>query len=94
MVEKLYKAAAKATMQNVILAIENKNLCRKATSAADRAKAQSRKELSKARIIDADDVLRIRKEQEEKERLAAERQARAVLKKGERPSAETFPRYT
>ena len=86
MVEKLYKAAAKATAQNVILTIENANLRQKATSAADRAKARSRKELSKARVMDADDVLRIREEQEEKEWLAAERQARVALKKGKAPA--------
>ena len=41
MVEKLLKAAAKATADNVILTIENQNLRKKATCAEDRVKTRS-----------------------------------------------------
>lgn len=85
MVEKLHKAAAKATADNVILTIENQNLRKKATSAEDRVKTRSRKELSKAQVIEVEDVVRIREKQEEKERAAAERKERAALKQAQAP---------
>ena len=85
MVNKLYKAAARATAKNVILEVENDNLRRKAASAEDRLKTRSRKELSKAQVIEVEDVTRIREEQEAKERLAAERKAWAALKKAQAP---------
>ena len=59
MVEKLLKAAEKATAENVILTVENANLHQKATAAEDRQKTQSRKELSKEQVITPGDVVRI-----------------------------------
>ena len=78
LVTKLLNAAARATADNVILAIENANLREKATSAADRAKTKSRKEMSKARVISVGDVLRLRQGVEEKDRILAERKARTA----------------
>ena len=52
MVQKLLKAVEKATADNVILTVENENLRLKATSAEDRVKTRSRKELSKAQVVD------------------------------------------
>ena len=86
LVQKLYKAAAKATAENVILTVENENLRRKASSAEDRKKTRSRKELSKAQVISAADVARIREEQEGRERAAAERRARAAAKQAQAPT--------
>ena len=85
LVEKLVKAAERATAENVILTVENENLRRKATSAEDRIKTRSRKELSKAQVITADDVVRIREKQEAKERVIAERRARAAAKRAQAP---------
>ena len=59
LVTKLLYAAARAITDNVILAIENATLREKATSAADRAKTKSRKEMSKARVILVEDVHRL-----------------------------------
>ena len=89
LVQKLFKAAAKATAENVILSVENQTLRRKATAAEDRQKTQSRKEMSKAQVITVEDVVRIRAEQERRERVAAERKARAVLKQAQAPSGTT-----
>ena len=80
LVEKLVNAAAKATADNVILAMENLTLRQKATSAADRVKTQSRKELSKAKLVCAADVVKLRNEQENREKDTAERRARAAEK--------------
>ena len=81
LVEKLVNAAAKATADNVVLAMENLTLRQKATSAADRAKTRSRKELSKAQLVCAADVVKLRNEQENREKAAAERRARAAEKR-------------
>ena len=89
LVQKLFKAAAKATAENVILTVENQTLRRKATAAEDRQKTRSRKEMSKAQVITVEDVVRIRAEQETRERVAAERKARAVLKQAQAPSRST-----
>ena len=78
LVTKLLNAAARATADNVILAIENANLREKATSAADRAKTKSRKEISKVRVISVEDVLRLRQGVEEKDHILAERKARTA----------------
>ena len=86
MVEKLLKAAEKATAENVILSVENANLRLKATATEDRQKTRSRKELSKAQVITPGDVVRIRQEQEGRERVAAERKARAMLKQAQASS--------
>jgi len=78
LVTKLHNAAARATADNVILAIENANLREKATSAADRAKTKSRKEMSKVQVISVEDVLRLRQGVEEKDRILAEGKARTA----------------
>ena len=78
LVEKLVNAAARATADNVVLAMENLTLRQKATSAADRAKTRSRKELSKAQVISSANVVKIREKQEQKEKEAAEKKARAA----------------
>lgn len=88
MVEKLIHAAARARTDNVILSIENSNLQKKATSAADREKTKSRKEMSKARVITAGDVVRIWLEQEEKERKDAEKKERAAKRKEEKAAKD------
>lgn len=51
------------TVKNIVSMFENGNLRKKATSAIDREKSESRKEMSKARVIPAYDVMRIRVEQ-------------------------------
>ena len=83
MVSKIFKPAARATADNVILAVDNENLRRKAASAEDRLRTRSRKELSKAQVIEVADVIRIREAQEAKERLATKRKARAVEKEAQ-----------
>ena len=45
--------------------------------------------MSKAQVITVEDVVRIRAEQETRERVAAERKARAVLKQAQAPSRST-----
>ena len=55
----------------MFLTIENQNLRKKAMCAEDRVKNRSQKELSKAQVIEVEDVVRIREKQEEKERAAA-----------------------
>jgi hypothetical protein len=87
MVQKLLKAAAKDTAENVILTVENDDLRWKATAAEDRVKTRSRKVLSKAQVIEVTDAVRIRKEQEARELAAAERRARAAVKQ-----AQALPR--
>ena len=89
MVTKLLNAAARATADNVILAIENATLREKATSAADRAKTKSRKEMSKARVISAEDVLRLRHEVEEKDRVLLERKAKAAQRQATKAAKVT-----
>ena len=69
LVEKLFNTAAQAKADNVILTIENQNLRSKATSAADKEKTKSRKEMSKAQVISVQDVLRIREEQQKKDEI-------------------------
>ena len=49
--KQLLKAAAKVTGDNVILVVENNNICLKATSAEDRVKTRCWTEISKAQII-------------------------------------------
>ena len=73
MVQKLLKAAARATAENVILNVENENLRRKATAEEDMVKTRSRKELSKAQVVTVEDVVRIRDEQEAREQAALKR---------------------
>ena len=85
LVEKLFNAAAQAKADNVILTIENQNLRSKATSAADKEKTKSRKEMSKARVISVQDVLRIREEQQKKEEINAQKKAKTA----ERRAAKT-----
>jgi hypothetical protein len=82
-VQKLLKAAAKATAENVILTVKNENLRRKATAAEDRVKTRSRKELSKAQVIKVTDVICIHKEQEARKQAAAQRRAQAVVKQAQ-----------
>jgi len=89
MVQKLLKAAARATAENVILNVENENLRRKATAEEDMVKTRSRKELSKAQVVTVEDVVRIRDEQEAREQAAKERRERAALKR-----AQAAPRQT
>ena len=89
LVTKLLNAAARATADNVILAIENATLREKATSAADRAKTKSRKEMSKARVISAEDVLRLRHEVEEKDRVLVERKAKAAQRRATKAAKAT-----
>lgn len=89
LVTKLLNAAARATADNVILAIENATLREKATSAADRAKTKSRKEMSKARVISAEDVLRLRHEVEEKDRVLVERKAKAAQRRATKAAKVT-----
>ena len=91
MVQKLLKAAEKATADNVILTVENENLRLKATSAEDRVKTRSHKELSKAQVVDAEDVVCLREKQEAREWATAERQARAAAKRAGAPSG-TMPK--
>ena len=81
LVEKLVNAAARATADNVILAMENLTLRQKATTATDRAKTRSRKELSKAQVISSGDVVKIREKQEKKEKEAAEKKMRAAKRR-------------
>ena len=81
LVTKLLNSAARATADNIILAIENANLREKATSVADRAKTKSRKEMSKARVISVEDVLRLRHEVEAKDHEQAERKARTAQRR-------------
>ncbi|KAG0138020.1 hypothetical protein HOY82DRAFT_534974 [Tuber indicum] len=88
---KLLNAAARATADNVILAIENANLREKATSVADRAKTKSRKEMSKARVISVEDVLRLRHEMDEKDRILAERKGRTAQRQATK-AAKTTPK--
>jgi hypothetical protein len=82
-VAKLFKAAAQASADNVILTVENANLRSKATSAEDRAKVRSRKELSKARVISVEDVVRIRTEEEEREKILMAKKKRAADRKAQ-----------
>ena len=89
LVTKLLNAAARATADNVIRAIENATLREKATSAADRAKTKSRKEMSKARVISAEDVLRLRHEVEEKDRVLVERKAKATQRRATKAAKAT-----
>ena len=85
LVEKLFNAAAQAKADNVILPIENRNLCSKATLAADEEKTKSRKEMSKAQVISVQDVLRIREEQQKKDEINVQKKAKTA----ERSSAKT-----
>ena len=89
LVTKLLNAAARATADYVILAIENATLREKATSAADRAKTKSRKEMSKVWVISAEDVLRLRHEVEEKDRVLEERKAKAVQRRATKAAKAT-----
>ena len=81
MVQILFNAAARATAENVVLSIEDANLRKKETTAADFLKTRSRKELSKARWITSEDVTGIQGEQEERDRLAEEKKLWAIEKK-------------
>ena len=89
MVQKLLKAAARVTAENVILHVENKNLRRKVTAEEDMVKTRSRKELSKAEVVTVGDVVRIREEQKAWERAAKERWEWAALKRAQAPLRPT-----
>lgn len=89
LVTKLLNAAAPATADNVILAIENATLREKATSAADRAKTKSRKEMSKAWVISVEDVLWLRHEVEEKDCILVERKAKAAQRRATKATKAT-----
>jgi len=89
LVEKLFNAAAQAKADNVILTIENQNLHSKATSAADKEKTKSRKEMSKARVISVQDVLRIRQDQQKKEEIMILLRKKPKLQKAVQPKQQS-----
>jgi len=94
LVEKLFNAAAQAKADNIILTIENQNLRSKATSAADKEKTKSRKEMSKARVISVQDVLRIRQDQQKKEEITAQKKAKAAERHAAKTAKLTAPTTT
>lgn len=83
MVEKIVKAAAQATADNIMLAMVNLTLHQKATSAVDCAKTRSRKVLSKAKLISVHDVVNLRLDQEKREREIAKKKTCAAEKRAQ-----------
>jgi len=94
LVEKLSNAAAQAKADNVILTIENQILRSKATSAADKEKTRSRKEMSKARVISVQDVLRICQDQQKKEEITAQKKVKAAERRAAKTAKLTAPTAT
>ncbi|KAH8145292.1 uncharacterized protein LAJ45_01638 [Morchella importuna] len=86
MVEKLANAAAQSSAENVILREELKRLRERGQT--DMTKVKSRKVLSKALVVTVDCVLKLRAQQEEKDRAANEKKVRAALKKKEKEEQE------
>lgn len=81
MVEKLAKAAAVESAENVILRAQIAKLRKKTSSTKELAKVKSKKALTKALVVSADPVVQLRKEHEEKERLLEAKKQRAVERK-------------
>lgn len=81
MVQKLVTAAAAAIADNVILVTENTRLRKRAMTAEEKQKSKSRKHLSKARVISAEDVVRLQLAATAKQQLLDEKRARMLEKK-------------
>jgi len=94
LVEKLFKKAAQAKADNVILTIEIQNLHNKATSAIDKEKTKSRKEMSKARVISVQDVLRIREEQQKKNEINPQKKAKTAERRAAKTAKLSIPTAT
>ncbi|KAL0638572.1 hypothetical protein Q9L58_002509 [Maublancomyces gigas] len=67
--------------ENVILQDEIRRLREKATKVSDLAKIRSRKVLTKALVVSVEDVVKLRTEQEQKERTAADKKFKAAERK-------------
>lgn len=81
MVEKLVTAATAAIADNVILMTENTRLRKKAMTAEEKQSSKSRKHLSKARVISAEDVIRLQLAAAAKQKLLVKKRARLFEKK-------------
>jgi len=89
MYEKLAKSAESATAKNIILKEEILRRKAQAISQSQSMKVKSRKVLTKAVIISADDIIKLREESDRKEQAVTERKEKAITKKGkERPLKE------
>jgi len=82
MVEKLARAAEKATAENVILRSEIERLQQQTIQVAGIVKTKSRKVLSRALLVSAEDVVRLREESDRKEEEQKAKRLRVSLRKG------------
>lgn len=82
MVEKLARAAEKATAENVILWSEIERLQEQSVAVAGIVKTKSRKVLSRALLVSAEDVVRLREESDRKEEEQQAKRLRVSLRKG------------
>lgn len=92
MVQKLANAAAKTSAKNVILREELRRMREKAAHVSDFAKIKSRKVLTKAPVVSVEVFLKLREEQEKKEREAAAKKARAAERKKAKEEGRKLPR--
>ena len=81
MVEKLARAAERATAENVILREEVKKLRSREAITHEVGKTKSRKVLSKALIVLVEDVIRLREADDKKETKKKAKKERAQAKK-------------
>ena len=81
MVEKLARAAERATAENVILREEVKKLRSRGAITSEIGKTKSRKVLSKALIVTVEDVIRLREADDKKETEKQAKKERANAKK-------------
>ena len=82
MVEKLARAAEKATAENVILRSEIERLQQQTVAVAGIVKTKSQKVLSRALLVSAEDVVRLREESDRKEEEQQAKRLRVSLRKG------------
>ncbi|KAG0126838.1 hypothetical protein HOY82DRAFT_542385 [Tuber indicum] len=80
MVEKLAKSAESATAENVILKEEIRQLKALTASRNQSMKVKSRKVLTKAVVISAEDIIKLREESDRKEQAAMERKKKSLAK--------------
>lgn len=78
MFEKLVTAAASAITDTVILTTENTRLRKRGLTAEEKRESRSRKQLSKAHIINADDVIWLQIAATAKQRLLVVKRKRAL----------------
>lgn len=88
MVEKLVTAAAAAISDNMMLTTENTRFGKRAITAEEKQKSKSRMQLSKARVINTDNVIQLQLAAAAMHRLLIEKRTHTLGKKKNKETQE------